>query len=92
MTAPQCFVGILQVSPQTSSRIAAAYVLYSLYSTHSISINPFHSVLLEAFNVENQLHSSIDTQPALTNPQLTWVLWKILNGQGQEVRRYYFHE
>lgn len=75
----------LSSGPESSSRITAAYVLYSLYLPHPINMNPFHSALLEVFNNEKQcpLPQSIDH--ALPGPQFPWVLWKILNNQGHEL-------
>jgi hypothetical protein len=77
---------------QTSSRIAAAYVLYSLYSSHPISMNPFRSALLETFESENQLLSvhTPDESASILSPQLTWVLLKVLSDQGEEVRLTFF--
>jgi len=70
----------LSSGPDSSSRITAAYVLYSLYLPHPINMNPFHSALLEAFNI-----SQCQSPQPEDSAQLTWVLWKILNNQGQEL-------
>ena len=72
---------------QLPQRILASYILYALYAPHPISINPFQSALLLTFNKEKE--QATQTGPdgnAGQNEQLIWVLWKILKGDGSDVR------
>ena len=75
-------------NPQLSQRILASYILYALYAPHPITINPFRSALLYTFNNERDVANKIpvDGGPG-QNEQLVWVLWKILKGDGSDVRR-----
>ncbi|KAH8831263.1 hypothetical protein DL96DRAFT_1777570 [Flagelloscypha sp. PMI_526] len=74
-----------EVSPQVV-RILAAYILYALYSPHSLEINPFKDVLLNTFLLERKRATSNSLSgSASDNDQLVWVLWKILKGDGTDI-------
>jgi hypothetical protein len=65
-----------------------SYILYSLYAPHPIAINPFKSVLFVTFVKErDQAVKSAAGGSIGENEQLVWVLWKILKGDGNDVRR-----
>lgn len=77
----------LLIVVQLSQRILASYILYSLYAPHPISINPFQSALLMTFTKERDLATATVTDESVTqSEQLVWVLWKILKGEGSDVR------
>lgn len=62
-------------------------MLYSLYAAHPITMNPFHCVLVETFVHEKEHARIISTEGGVSpNEQLIWVLWKILRGDGSDVR------
>lgn len=64
-----------------------AYILYSLYAPHPISINPFKSVLCATFIRERDAAVQVANSGGVgENEQLIWVLWKILKGDGSDVR------
>jgi hypothetical protein len=68
-------------------RILAAYILYSLYAPHPISINPFKSALFDTFTKERNTAVQLAGEgKASDNEQLVWVLWKVLKGDGDHVR------
>ena len=72
---------------QLAQRILASYILYALYAPHPISINPFQSALLLAFNKEKDLAVKTAADGGFgQNEPLVWVLWKILRGDGNDVR------
>ena len=74
-------------SLQLSQRILASYILYALYAPHPITINPFHSALLLTFNKEKEFAVKVGRDEVVAqNEQLVWVLWKILKGDGSDVR------
>ena len=73
-------------------RILAAYILYSLYAPHPISINPFKSALFDTFTKERKAAVQLAGEgKASDNEQLVWVLWKVLKGDGDHVRAEYVH-
>ena len=68
-------------------RILVAYILYSLYAPYPMVINPFNSVLYKAFVSErDQALKIAGGGGPVENLQLVWVLWKILKGDGSDVR------
>jgi len=70
-------------------RILAAYILYSLYAPHPISINPFKSALFDTFTKErNAAVQLAGDGKASDNEQLVWVLWKVLKGDGDHLGPY----
>lgn len=72
---------------QLSRRILAAYILYALYAPHPIAINPFRSALVNTFVRERDLAAKIAADGGTgASEQLVWVLWKILKGDGNDVR------
>lgn len=77
---------------QLSRRILAAYILCALYAPHPIGINPFRSALANTFVRERSLATQIAADGG-TSPseQLVWVLWKILKGDGNDVRALRLH-
>ncbi len=63
-----------------------AYILYSLYAPHPIAINPFKSVLFDAFTKERNAAVQLAEEGKTSdNEQLVWVLWKVLKGDGDHV-------
>ena len=86
--APPCVLFLSGVL-QTADRILSSYILYSMYAPHPISINPFATVLHAIFVRET--NKALETErgggPA-ENDQFVYVLWKILKGDGMDVRRY----
>ena len=63
------------------------YILYSLYAAHPIIINPFRSVFIEVFVRERDAAQiEADRGGVSDSEQLVWVLWKILKGDGNDVR------
>lgn len=69
-----------------SQRILVSYILYALYAPHPISINPFQSALFDTFVKEKNVAAGTTSD----NEQLVWVLWKILKGDGNDVRAVIF--
>ncbi|KAN0136541.1 hypothetical protein V8E53_005588 [Lactarius tabidus] len=70
-------------------RILAAYILYSLYAPHPISINPFKSALFDTFTKERNTAVQLAGEgKASDNEQLVWVLWKVLKGDGDHLGPY----
>lgn len=70
-------------------RILAAYILYSLYAPHPISINPFKSALFDTFTKERNAAVQLAGEgKASDNEQLVWVLWKVLKGDGDHLGPY----
>ncbi|KAK0200549.1 hypothetical protein DFS33DRAFT_1362445 [Desarmillaria ectypa] len=81
------------MDPNTSSeltqRILVAFILYSLYAPHPISINPFKSVLFVNFVYEREKAIAAASRGDISvNEQLVWVLWKILRGDGNDIGPY----
>jgi hypothetical protein len=73
-------------SPKLPQRILVAYILYSLYAPHPISINPFKSVLFDTFTKERNAAVQLAGEGKTSdNEQLVWVLWKVLKGDGDHV-------
>lgn len=65
-------------------------MLYSLYAPHPIAINPFKSVLVAMFSREKDIATKTAEAGGVSeNEQLVWVLWKILRGDGSDVRSIY---
>lgn len=66
-----------------------SYILYSLYAPHPISLNPFRSVLHATYARERDVAVHVASGGGVgENEQLVWVLWKILKGDGSDVRTY----
>lgn len=69
-----------------AQRILVSYILYSLYTPHPITINPFKSVLFNTFSKEKDQSIAVANRGGVSeNEQLVWVLWKILRGDGNDV-------
>lgn len=63
-----------------------SYILFSLYTPHPISINPFKSALYATFVKERDAAVRIAASGGVSETeQLVWVLWKILKGDGNDV-------
>ncbi|KAF9073976.1 hypothetical protein BDP27DRAFT_1416667 [Rhodocollybia butyracea] len=83
-----------QGNDQVAQRILVAFILFSLYAPHPISINPFRSALFVTFINEREKAVRITATSAMTSPasasneQLVWVLWKILRGDGNDIGPY----
>ncbi|KAJ3757261.1 hypothetical protein EV360DRAFT_46392 [Lentinula raphanica] len=84
---------------QVAQRILVAFILFSLYAPHPISINPFRSALLMTFVNEKErairtakahadAGSMIGVAGTTSSEQLVWVLWKILRGDGNDIGPY----
>jgi hypothetical protein len=72
---------------QLSQRILVSFILYALYAPHPMAINPFRSVLFVTFVKERDHAVRIASAGGVSeNEQLVWVLWKILKGDGNDVR------
>ncbi|KAH9064422.1 hypothetical protein EDB87DRAFT_1556702 [Lactarius vividus] len=70
-------------------RILVAYILYSLYAPHPISINPFKSALFDTFTKERNSAVQLAGEGKTSdNEQLVWVLWKVLKGDGDHLGPY----
>lgn len=70
-------------------RILVAYILYSLYAPHPISINPFKSALFDTFTKERNAAVQLAGEGnSSDNEQLVWVLWKVLKGDGDHLGPY----
>ncbi|KAJ7589456.1 hypothetical protein C8J56DRAFT_938641 [Mycena floridula] len=71
-------------------RILVSFILYALYAPHPITINPFKSVLFAAFVKEKK--RAVDKEENIEEDngeqQLSWVLWKILKGDGSDIAPY----
>lgn len=68
-------------------RILVSYILYSLYAPHPIAMNPFKSALVYTFTKEKDIAVKVASSGGVSeNEQLVWVLWKILRGDGSDVR------
>ena len=64
-----------------------AYILFSMYAPYPVAVNPFKSVLLVTFVRERNKAMHFASQGGVSaNEQLVWVLWKILRGDGNDVR------
>ena len=58
-----------------------------------MAINPFKSVLFITFVKERDLAIRIASGGGMSeNEQLVWVLWKILKGDGNDVRFFFFSD
>jgi hypothetical protein len=63
-----------------------SFILYSLYTPHPVTINPFKSALFVAYVREREKAVSIANEGGVSpNEQFVWVLWKILKGDGNDV-------
>ena len=50
-------------------------------------MNPFHSALVNTFVKEKEFAAQVAADGGTSpNEQLVWVLWKILKGDGKDVR------
>ncbi|KAF9814630.1 hypothetical protein IEO21_04993 [Rhodonia placenta] len=71
---------------EPAQRILVAYLLYSLYAPHPMSINPFQSVLFSTFVKERDLAIQMANDGGVSQgEQLVWVLYKILKGDGSDL-------
>ncbi|KAI9456124.1 hypothetical protein BJY52DRAFT_1277335 [Lactarius psammicola] len=76
-------------SEKLPQRILVAYILYSLYVPHPISINPFKSALFDTFTKERNAAVQLAGEGRTSdNEQLVWVLWKVLKGDGDHLGPY----
>ncbi|KAG6811721.1 hypothetical protein H0H92_006122 [Tricholoma furcatifolium] len=74
---------------ELAQRILVAFLLYSLYAPHPISINPFKTVLFVTFVKEREKAVGVAQSGEVSpNEQLVWVLWKILKGDGNDIGPY----
>jgi hypothetical protein len=81
----ECRLG--SISCQLTDRILSAYLLFALYAPHPFSLNPFKSALTEAFIHErDEAREASSRGQVHSNEQLVWVIWKILRGEGNDVR------
>lgn len=64
-------------------RIQAGFLLYQLYASHPVGVNPFRSAFEEVLRSEKAKEQN-DNEPAL-NPMVA-TLEVILNGKGAQVR------
>lgn len=86
LVAPNCAF-FLSGALQAADRILSCYILYSMYAPHPISINPFATVLHAIFVRETNKALGIERSGGLAdNDQFVYVLWKILKGDGKDVR------
>ncbi|OJA13571.1 hypothetical protein AZE42_06116 [Rhizopogon vesiculosus] len=70
-------------------RVPVSFILYSMYAPHSISLNPFKSVLYTTFVKERELAINVSAEGGFSErEQLVWVLWKILKGDGNDIGPY----
>jgi hypothetical protein len=73
-------------SLQLAQRILVSFILYSLYTPHPVTVNPFKSALFVAYLREREKAVLIANEGGVSpNEQLVWVLWKILKGDGNDV-------
>ncbi|TRM55542.1 hypothetical protein BD626DRAFT_525143 [Schizophyllum amplum] len=78
-----------QPPAEPAQRILVAFILYSLYAPHPISINPFKSALYVTFRRERDNACALfGPQVVSQDEQLVWVLWKILKGDGNDIGPY----
>ncbi|PPQ78568.1 hypothetical protein CVT25_011779 [Psilocybe cyanescens] len=76
-------------SAELAQRILVSFILYSLYTPHPVTINPFKSALLVAYVREREKAVSIANDGGVSpNEQFVWVLWKILKGDGNDIGPY----
>jgi hypothetical protein len=75
-----------RILSQLTSRILASFILFALYAPHPIAINPFKSVLFVTFVKERDKARAAAAGGVAPNEPLVWVLWKILKGDGEDVR------
>ncbi|KZS95385.1 hypothetical protein SISNIDRAFT_483622 [Sistotremastrum niveocremeum HHB9708] len=83
------------VLPQMTSgsdyalRILSSFILFSLYTPHPISMNPFRSIILEQFLSHRAVaRTHVNINDTHVNEQFIWVLWKILRGEGSDIGPY----
>ncbi|TFK50605.1 hypothetical protein OE88DRAFT_275862 [Heliocybe sulcata] len=80
---------VLDARVELEQRILVSYILFSLYTPHPISINPFKSALYATFVNERDAAVRIAAGGGVSeNEQLVWVLWKILKGDGNDLGPY----
>ncbi|TDL26929.1 hypothetical protein BD410DRAFT_783028 [Rickenella mellea] len=80
---------LLSGNGELPQRILVSYILYSLYATHPIAMNPFKIAFAEVFIRErDHAKSEAERNAASENEQLVWVLWKILKGDGNDLGPY----
>ncbi|THH07603.1 hypothetical protein EW145_g3265 [Phellinidium pouzarii] len=80
---------LLSGRSETPRRILAAHILYFLYASHPIAINPFRSAFVEVFLREREgARVEAERGGVSENEQLVWVLWKILKGDGNDLGPY----
>ncbi|KAJ3005341.1 hypothetical protein NUW54_g4381 [Trametes sanguinea] len=85
--ALEVLMPMLDSRVELPQRILVSYMLYALYAPHPIAINPFKSVLHASFTRERDVAVQVDRAGGVSeNEQLVWVLWKILKGDGSDVR------
>ncbi|KAF9477424.1 hypothetical protein BDN70DRAFT_907256 [Pholiota conissans] len=80
---------LLDSSTELAQRILVSFILYSLYTPHPVTINPFKSALFVAYVKEREKAVSIANEGGVSpNEQFVWVLWKILKGDGGDIGPY----
>ncbi|KAF9552091.1 hypothetical protein CPC08DRAFT_304654 [Agrocybe pediades] len=76
-------------SAELAQRILVSFILYSLYTPHPVTINPFKSALLVAYEREREKAVAVANEGGVSpNEQFVWVLWKILKGDGNDIGPY----
>ncbi|KAJ7444677.1 hypothetical protein FB451DRAFT_1149174 [Mycena latifolia] len=76
-------------SERLTDRILASFLLFSLYSSHPVSMNPFKSSLLKTLVRERDKAREVTRNGGVaSNEPLVWVLWKILKGDGDDLGPY----
>jgi len=73
----------IKLTSKQDERIQAAFLLYQLYASHSVGVNPFKSAFEEVLRSEKAKEQN-DNEPAPNSMVAT--LEVILNGKGAQVR------
>ncbi|KAF8963240.1 hypothetical protein BDZ97DRAFT_1039592 [Flammula alnicola] len=80
---------LLDSNTELAQRILVSFILYSLYTPHPVTINPFKSALFVAYVREREKAVTIANEGGVSpNEQFVWVLWKILKGDGNDIGPY----
>lgn len=73
----------IKLTSKQDERIQAAFLLYQLYASHSVGVNPFRSAFEEVLRSE-KVKGQNDNEPG-PNPMVA-TLEVVLNGKGAQVR------
>lgn len=80
---------VLSGRTETPRRILAVYILYFMYASHPVTMNPFRSAFAEVFLREREVSRVESERGSVSeNEQLVWVLWKVLKGDGEDLGPY----